>query len=103
MEGHCLRDGPSLTRPGPFEQQQQVLLSFPENVTQFLGLWMKQSLMAESMKKPYIYSFVSFLFSGCTTKASYFWKILMDIICSTILEDTSGLKSKPRYAAPPKN
>ena len=72
MEGHCLKDEPSLTRPGPFEQQQEVLLSFPENVTQFLGLSMKQILMAESMKKPYIYSFVSFLFSGCTTKASYF-------------------------------
>ena len=61
MEGHCLKDEPSLTRPGPFEQQQQVLLSFPENVTQFLGLSMKQSLMAESMKKPYIYIY-SFVF-----------------------------------------
>ena len=62
MEGRCLKDEPSLTRPGPFEQQQQVLLSFPENVTQFLGLSMMQILMAESMKKPYKNSFVFFVF-----------------------------------------
>ena len=73
MEGRCLKDEPSLTRPGPFEQQQQVLLSFPENVTQFLGLSMMQILMAESMKKPYKNSFVFFLFSGCRYQGHLFF------------------------------